>query len=184
MPSRGRDHGPPPTISRYDVPRPSVLWIGRPGHVLALLQIGHCLGGGLLGDAEPLAECADRHRPADQMLEHAEWVTGVATRQRVWELYRAAPPPLGYDFWSVFPAGLAGPAGSAGESPSLLRLTPYRVRLTMWRRSAAGRLLRLGPDTQSPTWDRVSKAPGHDEEAVLPESTASSGVKPSRGVCV
>ncbi|NIK60450.1 pyridoxamine 5'-phosphate oxidase family protein [Kribbella shirazensis] len=94
----------------------------------------------------------------------AEWVTDAATRQRVWELYRDAPPPLGYDFWSVFPAGPApvmgppgldrgargaqrperrGKAGSSSpmtrrdgvaalntESPSLLRLTPYRLRLT------------------------------------------------------
>ncbi|WP_406056672.1 pyridoxamine 5'-phosphate oxidase family protein [Kribbella sp. NBC_00889] len=54
----------------------------------------------------------------------AEWIADVATRQRVWELYRGEPAPLGYDFWSVFPDG------PAGESPSLLRLTPYRLRLT------------------------------------------------------
>ena len=54
----------------------------------------------------------------------ADWVTDTATRQRVWELYRAAPPPLGYDFWNVFPAG------PAGESPSLLRLSPYRLRVS------------------------------------------------------
>ena len=62
----------------------------------------------------------------------AEWVTDVATRQRVWELYRDAPAPLGCDFWSVFPAGPAPRAGGAEsnrESPSLLRLTPYRLRL-------------------------------------------------------
>jgi hypothetical protein len=93
----------------------------------------------------------------------AEWVTDAATRQRVWELYRDAPAPLGYDFWSVFPAGpapghgasrpglrsggteatgatregresqprdpRAGGAESNRESPSLLRLTPYRLRL-------------------------------------------------------
>ncbi len=53
-----------------------------------------------------------------------EWVGDTATRQRVWELYRDAPAPLGYDFWSVFPDG------PAGESPALLRLTPYRLRLT------------------------------------------------------
>jgi general stress protein 26 len=53
----------------------------------------------------------------------AEWVTDASTRQRVWELYRDAPAPLGYDFWSVFPDG------PSGESPSLLRLTPYRLRL-------------------------------------------------------
>jgi hypothetical protein len=55
---------------------------------------------------------------------HAEWVDDVPTRQRVWELYRDAPAPLGYDFWSVFPAG------PAGDSPSLLRLASYRLRLT------------------------------------------------------
>ncbi|MGW1346640.1 pyridoxamine 5'-phosphate oxidase family protein [Kribbella sp. NPDC002412] len=54
----------------------------------------------------------------------AEWVTDTATRQRVWELYRAAPAPLGFDFWSVFPNG------PAGESPSLLALAPYRLRLS------------------------------------------------------
>lgn len=55
---------------------------------------------------------------------HAEWVDDVATRQRVWELYRAAEHPLGFDFWSVFPDG------PAGEVVSLLRLTPYRLRIT------------------------------------------------------
>ncbi len=94
----------------------------------------------------------------------AEWVDDTATRQRVWELYRDAPAPLGYDFWSVFPDGpapgrgasrpglrsagseatggtregresqprdaRAGGAASNTESPSLLRLTPYRLRLT------------------------------------------------------
>ena len=55
---------------------------------------------------------------------HAEWVDDVATRQRVWELYRYAPSPLGYDFWSVFPDG------PSGETPALLRLSPYRLRLT------------------------------------------------------
>jgi hypothetical protein len=54
---------------------------------------------------------------------HAQWIEDVATRRRVWELYREAPAPLGYDFWSVFPEG------PAGESPSLLRLTPYRLRM-------------------------------------------------------
>jgi len=72
----------------------------------------------------------------------AEWVGDTATRQRVWELFRDAPGPLGYDFWSVFPDGpvpgresqprdrRVGGAASTRESPSLLRLTPYRLRLT------------------------------------------------------
>lgn len=55
---------------------------------------------------------------------HAEWIAEVPTRQRVWELYRAAPEPLGFDFWSVFPDG------PAGDTVALLRLTPYRLRIT------------------------------------------------------
>lgn len=54
----------------------------------------------------------------------AEWITDVATRQRVWELFRAAPEPLGFDFWSVFADG------PAGETVSVLRLAPYRLRVT------------------------------------------------------
>lgn len=54
----------------------------------------------------------------------AEWVTDVPARQRVWELYKAAPEPLGYDFWSAFPDG------PAGAGVSLLRLQPYRLRIT------------------------------------------------------
>jgi len=54
----------------------------------------------------------------------AEWVGDPATQHRVWELYRDAPAPLGYDFWSVFPDG------PAGESLSLLWLRPYRLRLS------------------------------------------------------
>lgn len=34
------------------------------------------------------------------------------------------PAPLGYDFWSVFPGG------PAADFPALLRLTPYRLRLS------------------------------------------------------
>jgi hypothetical protein len=54
----------------------------------------------------------------------AEWIDDVPTRQRVWELYREAPEPLGFDFWKVFTDG------PPSEIVSLLRLTPYRLRIT------------------------------------------------------
>lgn len=54
----------------------------------------------------------------------AEWIEETAIRQRVWELYRDAPAPLGFDFWGVFPDG------PAAGTPSLLRLTPYRLKCT------------------------------------------------------
>jgi hypothetical protein len=53
---------------------------------------------------------------------HAAWVHDVAARERAWELFRTAPPPLGYDPASIFPEGPAGP-GTA-----LLRLDPWRLR--------------------------------------------------------
>jgi hypothetical protein len=54
----------------------------------------------------------------------AEWVSDTATRRRVWELYRDAPAPLGFNFWSMFPDG------PLSDPPSLLRLAPYRLRLS------------------------------------------------------
>lgn len=73
----------------------------------------------------------------------AEWEDDLGVARRVWELYRVAPEPLGYDFDQVFPDG---PGGQTG--PGLLRLRPYRLRVTdidtlsgrkpalMWRSAA------------------------------------------------
>ena len=52
---------------------------------------------------------------------HAAWEQDPAAHARVWELFRAAPEPLGYDFRAVWPDGPGAP-GSA-----LLRLEPWRV---------------------------------------------------------
>ncbi|MFF7203598.1 pyridoxamine 5'-phosphate oxidase family protein [Streptomyces sp. NPDC008141] len=53
-----------------------------------------------------------------------EWIEDTATRTRIWERFRDTPPPLGFDFWSSFPDG------PAGGTTSLLRLGPYRVRVS------------------------------------------------------
>ena len=53
----------------------------------------------------------------------AEWADDVATRARAWELFRAAPEPLGHDPGSIWPAGPADP--DAG----VLRLRPWRLRV-------------------------------------------------------
>jgi len=53
----------------------------------------------------------------------AEWVEDSETKQRVWDLYAATPPPLGYDltlFWPDFAAAGYG----------LLKLTPWRIELS------------------------------------------------------
>ena len=58
-----------------------------------------------------IAECA------------AEWVDDVDTRAHAWELFRAAPEPLGHDPYSIWPEGPADP--DAG----VLRLKPWRLRV-------------------------------------------------------
>jgi general stress protein 26 len=52
----------------------------------------------------------------------AEWVDDQAVKQRVWDPYKQAPPPLGYD-----PA----PFWGSPDSPNfgLLKLTPWRIDL-------------------------------------------------------
>jgi hypothetical protein len=54
----------------------------------------------------------------------ADWVDDPATAEQVWQLFKAAPEPLGYDYWSVFPDG-----PGSGQS-RVIRLTPYRIRIT------------------------------------------------------
>jgi hypothetical protein len=53
----------------------------------------------------------------------ATWEDDLDTHARVWELFRKAPEPLGYDFHQVWPDGPGAP-GSA-----LLRLEPWRLHV-------------------------------------------------------
>jgi hypothetical protein len=53
----------------------------------------------------------------------AAWVEDVDTRAHAWELFRAAPAPLGHDPYSIWPEGPGSP--DAG----VLRLTPWRLRV-------------------------------------------------------
>ena len=50
-------------------------------------------------------------------------VDDVDTRAHAWDLFRAAPEPLGHDPYSIWPEGPASP--DAG----VLRLTPWRLRV-------------------------------------------------------
>lgn len=52
----------------------------------------------------------------------AEWVDDLAQKRRIWDLFKNAPPPLGYD-----PAGTFG--SPEREDFSLLKLTPWRIAL-------------------------------------------------------
>jgi general stress protein 26 len=52
----------------------------------------------------------------------AEWVDDLAQKQRIWELFKAAPEPLGYDPALTF-------ISPDHENFGLLKLTPWRIDL-------------------------------------------------------
>ena len=63
----------------------------------------------------------------------AEWVDDMAEKQRVWNLFKDAPPPVGYDPASMF---------KTVENFGLLKLMPWRIDLygfprqfPVWRRA-------------------------------------------------
>jgi len=67
----------------------------------------------------------------------AEWVDDMATKRRIWDLYKNTPPPLGYDPAIIWQGGPEDPGFG------LLKLTPWRIELfglatmmqggTVWR---------------------------------------------------
>ena len=52
----------------------------------------------------------------------AEWVDDLSQKQRIWDMFTAAPPPLGYNLEPFF---------ASVDSPGfgLLKLTPWRIEL-------------------------------------------------------
>ena len=52
------------------------------------------------------------------------WEDDPAEKERIWELYKATPPPVGYDLAMIWQGGLEDP------SYGLLRLEPWR--LSVW----------------------------------------------------
>jgi len=55
----------------------------------------------------------------------AEWHLDEETRQRVWDTYKALPPPVGYDP-AIVPVWAEGPRSPAF---AVLRLEPWRLRV-------------------------------------------------------
>jgi general stress protein 26 len=54
---------------------------------------------------------------------HAEWVADSAVKQHAWDLFRAAPEPLGHDPYAIWPDGPDDP------DAAVLRLSPWRLRV-------------------------------------------------------
>jgi hypothetical protein len=71
----------------------------------------------------------------------AEWVDDLDQKQRIWNLFKATPPPLGYDPAPIF-------VSADHENFGVLKLTPWRIDLVsfpaesfeqgtlVWRRRA------------------------------------------------
>jgi general stress protein 26 len=53
----------------------------------------------------------------------AEWEDAPTEKRRIWELFKNAPPPLGYD------PGLFWPGGPDDPTYGVLKLTPWRIEL-------------------------------------------------------
>lgn len=103
-------------------------WIGTRRHTLKAKHLAH-------NPYVSLAYIADVVRPVyvDCL---AEWADDLADKQHAWELYAAAPAPLGFDYGTLF-------ASAAEAEFGLLKLTPWRIELAdmmnrdnrkVWRR--------------------------------------------------
>ncbi len=53
----------------------------------------------------------------------ARWVEDLETKQHAWEVFRAAPPPAGYDPATIWPAGPEDP------DAAVIRLDPWRLKV-------------------------------------------------------
>ena len=63
----------------------------------------------------------------------ASWDDSQATKDRLYEMYRDAPPPLGYDLKMFWPAGANDPNLGA------LKLEPWRIELSSLGDMASGK---------------------------------------------
>jgi len=54
----------------------------------------------------------------------AEWQDDPAEKQRIWDLYKDSPPPLGYDLTLFWKGGVEDP------EYGLMKLTPWRIEIS------------------------------------------------------
>ncbi len=111
------------TIDSHNRPRSRVLhpiWEGSTGWIATSPQsykARHLANNPYVS----LAYVADISKPV-YVDASTEWVDDMATKQRIWDLFKNTPEPLGYD-----PAGFFGSVDSPGYG--LLKLTPWRIDL-------------------------------------------------------
>ena len=61
----------------------------------------------------------------------AEWDDDAAQKERIWELFKSTPPPLGYDPGIIW-------QGHDDAAYGLLKLTPWRIELSSIHEMSAG----------------------------------------------
>jgi general stress protein 26 len=111
------------TVDSHNRPRSRVLhpiWEGQTGWVATqrnVLKARHLSRNPYVS----LAYIADPMRPVYAECQ-AQWADDPATRQRIWNLFKTTPPPLGYDPGAIWP-------GPDDPDYGVLRLTPWRIDL-------------------------------------------------------
>jgi general stress protein 26 len=124
------------TVDRRGRPRSRILhtiWEGATGwtatrrHSLKSTHLAH-------NPYVSLAYVSDVVRPV-YVEARAAWAEDLADKQRIWDLFRTAPPPLGYDPEPIF---------QRVDNPEygLLRLTPWRIELADVSGAGTGRFWR------------------------------------------
>lgn len=112
------------TVDRKGRPRTRILhpiWEGSTGWIATgrhTLKTKHL-------EKNPYVSCAYWDQQHQQIYVDcvAEWVDDKAEKDRIWELYKGTPPPLGYD------PGMIWREGKDDPTYGLLKLTPWRIEL-------------------------------------------------------
>jgi general stress protein 26 len=112
------------TVDRKGRPRTRILhpiWEGTTGWIATgreTLKTKHLA-------ANPYVSCSYWDQQHQQIYADckAEWVDDKAEKDRIWDLYKSTPPPLGYDLGMIWQGGKDDP------TYGLLKLTPWRIEL-------------------------------------------------------
>lgn len=130
------------TVDGHGRPRSRILhpiWAGQNGWI-ATRRHSHKERHLLRSPYVSLAYIADPVKPlyVDCL---AAWDDEVATKQAVWDLFRSAPPPLGYDPGTIWKAGPLDP------DCGILKLKPWRIELGDVNVGGIRRVWRSGEST-------------------------------------
>lgn len=112
------------TIDRMNRPRSRIIhpiWEGPVGWLISWPE-SHKAKHLAHNPAVSLAYIADKEKPV-YVDASAEWIDDAGERQRIWNLHRSTPPPLGFD---------PQPHYGSIDHPyfGLLRFTPWRIELS------------------------------------------------------